>query len=80
MALGAPVAASNTASLPEILGGAALYFNPYDANDMAEKMYEILTNGILRDDLIQRGYKQARKYDWRDMAMKTLALYNSINS
>lgn len=78
MACGAPVVASSIMSLPEILGNAAIYFNPYDVNDIAEKIREVLTKDILRRDLIQKGYENIKKYSWRKMAEETLQLYKNI--
>ncbi len=72
---GSPVASSNATCLPEVNADAAHYFDPLDINDMAAKINDILTNKDLRDSLIQKGYKQAKKYSWKRMAEQTLAVY-----
>jgi glycosyltransferase involved in cell wall biosynthesis len=61
MASGVPVAVSSRASLPEVAGDAALYFDPYSIEDMAECMRAILTT-TTRDAMIIAGERQARKY------------------
>lgn len=78
MACGAPVAASNAMSLPEVLGNGAAYFNPRDVNNMAETMFRVLTDKFLRQDLIQNGRQQVQKYSWRQMAEETLELYQDV--
>ena len=51
MACGAPIVSSNTAAMPEILGKAAIYFDPLDSRDIAAKINEILANTDLRKRL-----------------------------
>jgi len=77
MAHGVPVAASRATSLPEILGDAALYFDPDDLEEMVRVMEEALSDQALRDDLTQKGYKQIKKYSWTTMAKETLKIYLS---
>jgi len=72
---GLPVASSNASSLPEVLGDAALYFDPEDIKDMARVLKEILTNNTLRKELIEKGFRQVKKFSWEKMAKETLAVY-----
>lgn len=74
-ACGAPVASSNTASLPEILGDGAAYFDPRDAEQMARVMEEVLTDEKKRENLIKNGFERIKKYSWRRMAEKTHQIY-----
>ncbi len=76
MARGVAVVSSNATSLPEILGDGALYFNPLDIDDMAEKIKKALTDENLRKKLIEKGFEQVKKYSWRKMAEETLELYS----
>lgn len=73
---GAPVVSSNTTCMPEVLGGAALYFDPLNPKDMAKKISRVLDSTALRKELIKRGTSQAKKYSWKKMAEETLAVYN----
>ncbi len=78
MTKGCPVVSSDKSCLPEILGNAALYFNPEDKNDMLVKMEKITGDKNLREDLIKKGYEQSKKYNWRECAEQTLEIYKSI--
>jgi len=70
-----PVAASNTTSLPEILGDAVCYFNPYDIQEMAKAIYKILKDRELRNNLIAKGQKIIQNFSWKKCARATLKLY-----
>jgi len=72
---GAPVACSNASCLPEVYGESVHYFDPLNIEDMAAKIGEVVDDPILREDLIDRGYKNAGKYSWERMAKQTLAVY-----
>ncbi|MCX6739976.1 MAG: glycosyltransferase family 1 protein [Candidatus Parcubacteria bacterium] len=78
MACGTPVASSNATSLPEIYGDAALYFDPHDPNDMAEKIKQLLIDKNLKEDLIRKGTEQLKKYSWQKCAQQTLGIYQQI--
>ncbi|HBK34675.1 TPA: hypothetical protein DDZ01_01620 [Candidatus Uhrbacteria bacterium] len=75
MQAGVPVAASNTSSLPEILGEAALYFSPYDIEDMVKSMESVFTQKDLRAQLISRGYERVKKFSWNKMALAIMHGY-----
>ena len=66
MAMGIPVLCSRVASLPEVAGSAAYFFNPLDVNDIAHAMYKIVTDTKLRYELIDRGYQQSAKFSDTD--------------
>lgn len=78
MACGAPVAASNVSCIPEVLGDAAEYFDPYSPENMAEAILKIIKNNKLKSDLRAQGFKQAQKYSWAQMAKQTLELYKKV--
>lgn len=75
MSRGIAVASSEATCLPEILGEAAIYFNPLEVDDIARQIKKVLTNKNLKQDLIKKGFEQIKKYDWKKMTRKTLALY-----
>lgn len=68
MACGCPTLVSNVASLPEICGNAALYCDPYNTEDIANKMHQLLTDHKLRDKLIKNGFEQVQKFKWENTA------------
>jgi glycosyltransferase involved in cell wall biosynthesis len=80
MATGLPVVASDSSCLPEIYGEAAIYFDPYNVNDMADKIREVTSNQLTRNRLIKLGYKQVAKYSWQKMVQQTLEIYASCFS
>lgn len=80
MAHGAPVVSSNATCLPEIYGKAALYFDPKDPADMAEKINEVLSSSKIASKLRQSGFRQASKYSWRRMVKQTTEVYKQALS
>jgi len=78
MGKGCPVISSDRASLPEILGLAALYFNPEDEEDMAAKIRLVLKNENLRAELIEKGIVKSREYNWWECANKTFNIYRQV--
>jgi glycosyltransferase involved in cell wall biosynthesis len=77
-ACGTPVASSPASSLKEVLGDAALFFNPMEVLDMKEKIKTILLDNTLRQSLIVKGLKNAARFSWKRCAEQTLELYNRI--
>ncbi len=75
MRCGTPVACSNTSSLPEVVGEAALSFDPRDVRSMAEAIWRGLSDASLRAELSARGLAQAAKFDWERAAQQTRQVY-----
>jgi glycosyltransferase involved in cell wall biosynthesis len=75
MASGSPVIASNTTSLPEIAGDAALPVNPDSIEDMARAMTHLDRSPETRSRLIERGLCRARLFTWENCARRTLECY-----
>lgn len=78
MACGCPVITSNTSSLPEVVGDAAIMVDPYDVDGLANAMREVLTNHELREAMIKRGFAQAKKFSWEKTAEETLDVYKKV--
>ena len=78
MVHGATVVASTATCIPEVLGNAAHYFDPYDVPAMADAIDEVLTDKLLRQKLIKAGQQQVKKYSWKRMAEQTLAVYKRV--
>lgn len=79
MACGTPVAASRISSIPEILGEAAVYFDPYSVEDIAESINKILLDESLKAKLVDLGLKQAKNFSWEKCARETLGVYNTVS-
>jgi glycosyltransferase involved in cell wall biosynthesis len=74
-----PVVSSDATCLPEVHGDAAVYFNPEDIADIAEKINQVLAfTPKARENLISEGKQQAAKFSWRRMAEQTLAVYKEV--
>jgi glycosyltransferase involved in cell wall biosynthesis len=72
-----PVITSNTTSMPEVAGDAALLVNPTDMDSIAGAMEQLFDNQLLRNHLIEKGRVQRVKFDWNESAKK---LYQAICS
>ncbi len=75
MARGVPVACSNTSSLPEVAGDAALLFDPTKTAEIAGALEQLLGDDALRERLRARGLAQAEKFTWERTARLTLDSY-----
>jgi glycosyltransferase involved in cell wall biosynthesis len=75
MACGVPVACSSSSSLPEVAGDAALFFDPYDVEEMASVLSGVINNQKRRYELSQGGIGRAGSFSWRNTALKTLEVY-----
>lgn len=80
MAAGLPVAASNIPALKEVYGDAALYFDPHNPKDIAQKIRKIISDSHTRSDLVRRGMQQVKIYSWRQMAVQTLEVYENYET
>lgn len=77
MSYGLPVVSSDATCLPEILGEAAVYFNPLEPQTMAEKINLVLTDEKLRRDLIAAGRERIKRFSWKKMAEDLLVIYEN---
>jgi glycosyltransferase involved in cell wall biosynthesis len=77
-ACGTPVITSNTTSLPEVAGDAALLVNPEDPQEIAEALQKAMEKPALRRQLIARGLKRAKLFRWEKTAKETLLVYESL--
>ncbi|HEX6484251.1 MAG TPA: glycosyltransferase family 1 protein [Ktedonobacteraceae bacterium] len=80
MACGAPVITSNTSSLPEIVGDAALLVDPHNTGEIAQAITRLLENEELREELREKGYQQVKQYTWPNSARKMLSVYEKLYS
>ncbi len=78
MASGTPIAASDTAAIPEIAGEAALLFNPDNVRDMSEKIAAIVQNEPLRNKLKEAGLERVKQFSWEKCARETLKILESV--
>ena len=78
MACGTPVVASDSGSLPEIVGPAGFAIDPDDARNMAGAIIAIIMQEPLAADLRRQGLDQAAKFTWENTAVETLKVYDRV--
>jgi len=78
MACGTPVIASNTSSLPEVVGDAGISVNPYDVDEIAQAIHEVLVNDRLREEMRVKGLEWAKGFSWEKTAKETLKAYEEV--
>lgn len=77
-ASGCPIVVSRVGGMPEVYGESALYCDPYDVNDIADKIFQMVTERELRRRHIDRGRAIASRYDWGQAAQQTSKLIQSL--
>ncbi len=80
MACGTPVVTSNTSSLIEVGGDAAWLIEPTSVDAIAHAMHRILEDADLRQQLVQRGFQQARRFTWDKAASQLKEIYERIGA
>jgi glycosyltransferase involved in cell wall biosynthesis len=80
MRFGCPVVCSDTAALPETVGDAALLCDPRDVDSMASAVSRVLSDSSLVSDLVDRGYRNLRRFDMSEFALKLSRLYEELSS
>lgn len=78
MAVGTPVIASDTSSLPEVGGDAAIYFPPRDELALASAIEDVLEKKAVADELQRKGLVRAAQFSWQRCAEETVKVYRSI--
>lgn len=79
MACDCPVVCSNTTSLPEIAGDAAVMVDPLDHEALADAMYRVVSDQELRVELTARGLLQARNFSWRRHTLETVRVFQHVH-
>ncbi len=78
MACGCPVICSNVSSMPEVAGDAARLIDPFDAEDLAAAIDEVIDSSAYRAHLFQKGLRRAAAFSWTRTARKTLAVFRKV--
>jgi glycosyltransferase involved in cell wall biosynthesis len=78
MAHGTPVVTSNTSSLPEVAGNAALLVNPENVFEIRRGLQRVLLDPALRAQMKQRGYEQAQRFSWTASVSRILEIYREV--
>jgi glycosyltransferase involved in cell wall biosynthesis len=80
MKCGTPVIVGNKTSLPEVVGNAAVMVDPFSIDDIARGIEQVVGDSELRLQLRTKGFEQAKLFDWRETARKTLSVYQAAGN
>lgn len=75
---GLPAVVSNSSSLPEVCGDAALLLDPHDAEAWEAAMQEVRKDRALRERLIERGHERVKLFTWETTAKRTVDVFQSV--
>jgi glycosyltransferase involved in cell wall biosynthesis len=78
MAHGTPVVTSNTSSLPEVVGNAAVLVNPENVFEIMRALHRVLTDQDLRERMKRRSYEQSQRFSWENSARQVLRIYSDV--
>ena len=78
MAHGTPVVTSNTSSLPEVVGSAAVLVNPENVFDIMRALHRVLLDQPLRERLKRAGYEQSLAFAWEPSVERILQVYEEV--
>ena len=78
MSHGTPVVTSNTSSLPEVVGDAAVLVNPENVFDIMRALNRVLLDQPLREKLKSRGYVQVQKFSWEKSVRRIIDVYSEV--
>ncbi len=73
-----PLVCSDTSSLPEVAGDAAQYFNPYSEESIKDAVEIVLNSNTFQNELRQKGIKRLELFSWKQTAIETKKIYESI--
>ena len=78
MACGIPVIASNTSSVPEVVGEAGILIDPFDVDMFAEAMMNLADDMSFRDMLAEKSLTRSQLFSWDSCAEKTISTYKKV--
>jgi glycosyltransferase involved in cell wall biosynthesis len=78
MSCGTPVIASNNSSLPEAVGDAGILINPSNEEELISNTLKLLRDENLRNDLIEKGFRHAKKFNWKTYANDLYETYREL--
>lgn len=78
MACGTPVAVSDATSLPEVVGDAGVYFDPFDVDSIAAAIRKLCTDESLRATLVDRSHEQIKKFSWKATSRAIIDTYRRV--
>ncbi len=80
MACGCPVITANNTSLPEVGGDSAIYVDAYSTEQLAYEMERVILHDSLRNEMIEKGFRQAKKFSWDKTAGQVENVYRKVKN
>jgi glycosyltransferase involved in cell wall biosynthesis len=80
MCCNCPIVTSNTSSLPEVAGDAAIYCDPYDIKSISDALIQIASSPATRTRLVANGRERVRNFSWERCAAETRDVYKTLAS
>lgn len=80
MACGTPVITSNTSSLPEISGDAAVLINPYDTAEIGQTIIKVISDGQLQTEMRAKGFENIQRFSWSVAAQQLLSVFEHVGT
>jgi glycosyltransferase involved in cell wall biosynthesis len=78
MSAGLPIISTTASAIPEAVGDAGILISPRKPEVLAEKILQLINSDGLCKDLIERGLRRVKKYDWDELITKYEKAYNSV--
>jgi glycosyltransferase involved in cell wall biosynthesis len=79
MSFDCPVVCSDVSSIPEVVGDAGLMFDPYDIQSIKLALERVVSDEVLRNDLMIRGRARIKQFSWERCAQETLQVYKKVS-
>ena len=73
-----PVVCSNAGSIPEVVGDAGVYFDPYSVDSIRDAIERVVTSTILQSELLVKGRERIKMFSWDKCVKDTAAIYKSV--
>jgi glycosyltransferase involved in cell wall biosynthesis len=80
MACGTPVITSNVSSLPEVVGDAGILVDPFNVDEIAKALYQVVSNNELQQKMRQKGLERAKMFLWKNVTNVMVKLFEDVNS
>ena len=78
MSFDCPVVCSNSSSIPEVVGDAAVFFDPDSGESMGQALMKVASDVSLRQALVARGRERIKMFSWQRCAKQTIDVYRSV--
>jgi glycosyltransferase involved in cell wall biosynthesis len=78
MTCGTPTITTNVTSIPEVVGDGALLVDPYDTDDLTEKIYKTISNTEFGEELSAKALRRAYNFSWKKTVIETIKVYEEV--